>query len=100
MDSYTRVCGVRAVTVAGSGKLKRRLADALLTDLGKWSNRELGAGIAALYPEYHALEELLRVLGDKTHQKNTRSIPSIKLWRKLSPVTHQSRSSNCCLLDW
>ena len=43
---------------------KRRLADALLTDLGKWSNRELGAGIAALYPEYLALEELLRVLGD------------------------------------
>jgi hypothetical protein len=66
MDAYTRVWGIRAVAAAGSDDLKRRLADALLTDLGEWSNRELGAGIAALYPDSLTLEELLKILEDVT----------------------------------
>jgi hypothetical protein len=62
MDPYTRVLGIRAVAAAGSENLKRRLADVLLSRPAGWSNRELGAGGAALYPETLTLKELLAVL--------------------------------------
>jgi hypothetical protein len=62
VDPYTRVLAIRAVAAAGNENLKRRLADMLLTRLGKWSNRELGAGVTALYPETFTLKELFEIV--------------------------------------
>ncbi|MGH8545875.1 MAG: hypothetical protein ACREX3_20060, partial [Gammaproteobacteria bacterium] len=62
LDPYTRVLGIRAVAAAGNENLKRHLADVLLTRPGEWSNRGLGAGVTALYPETFTLKELLEVL--------------------------------------
>jgi hypothetical protein len=64
MDSYTRVCAIRAVAAAGGEGLKRHLADALLANFHDWSNRERGAAVAALYPGTLTLDELLRILED------------------------------------
>jgi hypothetical protein len=62
VDPHTRVFGIRAVAAAGNENLKRRLADMLLTRPAAWSNRELGAGVTALYPETFTLKELLEIV--------------------------------------
>ena len=64
IDSYTRVCGIRAVGAAGGDDLKRRLANSLLSNCHHWSNRERGAAVAALYPGTLTLAELLRIVED------------------------------------
>lgn len=62
MDSHTRLCGIWAVRAAGNQAQKRRLAEAILTNISDWEKQEIGAAIRALFPDALTLDELLTIL--------------------------------------
>ena len=62
MDSHTRICGMRAVGAAGNKAQKRRLAEAILSNISGWGKQESGAAVGALFPDALTLDELLAIL--------------------------------------
>ena len=48
MDLHTRICGIWAVGAAGNKEQKRRLAEAILSNISSWEKQEIGAAVGAL----------------------------------------------------
>ena len=62
MDSHTRICGMWAVGAAGNKAQKRRLVEAILSNISGWGKQEIGAAVGALFPDALTLDELLAIL--------------------------------------
>ena len=62
MSVYTRVVAVRAVTAAGEGPQKQRLATAIIEDVDAWDARVLSSAYAELFPSALTIAQLETVL--------------------------------------
>jgi hypothetical protein len=62
IDPYTRICGIWAIGTAGNKNQRRRLAEAVLTNITNWESRGLGEAVEALFPESLTVDELLTIL--------------------------------------